>query len=147
MRGIVVRHWLGRAAPIIHGMAADLAENCTTDEATRTRIVAAYEASYSTTTQLATIGRENRQSGRCGPWVRQIRAEKNFSDVPISMLVAGTKPFAERSRELNEAVMPMDAEVVVVSESGHYIPRDCPEAVLAALDRVRHLIVDGGSRT
>lgn len=136
MRGIVVRHWFGRARPIVHGMAEDLAGHCATDEATRARVVLAYEASYAKTSQLAAIGKENRLSGRCGSWVGPIRAECTFPDVPITMLMAGNKPFAERSRRLNSAVTP-DAELVVIEESGHYIHRDHPDAVLTALDRVR----------
>lgn len=124
---------VGRARPIAHGMAEDLAGHCATDEATRARVVLAYEASYAKTSQLATIGKENRLSGRCGSRVGPIRAEWIFPDAPITMLMAGNKPFAERSRRLNEAITP-NAELVMIGESGHYIHRDHPDAVLTALD-------------
>ena len=135
MRGIVVRHWLGRARPIVHAMAQDLADHSTTDEATHERLVSAYEASYATTSQLSAIGRENRISNRCGDWVRTIRARNAFPPVPMEMLMAGSKPFADCSRELNAAVA-AGAGSILVEDSGHYIHRDCPNAVLHALDRV-----------
>jgi pimeloyl-ACP methyl ester carboxylesterase len=135
LRGIVVRHWFGRAGPIVHGMATDLAEHCTSDDATRARITEAYEASYSKTSQLATIGRENRISGHCSSWMEPIRAQRTYPDIPIIVLMAGDKPFADRSRALNEAATP-SAEHVFIQESGHYIHRDHPSAVLDALDRV-----------
>ena len=135
MRGIVVRHWLGRAKPIVHAMAQDLADHSTSDEATQERLISAYEASYATTSQLSAIGRENRISNRCGGWVRKIRTGHAFPPVPVEMLMAGNKPFAERSRELNERVA-VGAERTLVEDSGHYIHRDSPTAVLHALDRV-----------
>jgi len=65
MRGIVVRHRLGRARPIISGMAEELADHCANGGATRAGIVAAYEGSYAKASQLATIGVENRLHYRC----------------------------------------------------------------------------------
>lgn len=135
MRGIVVRHWLGRAKPIVHVMALDLADHSTSDDATRARLISAYEASYATTSQLSTIGRENRISNRCGGWVRKIRTGNAFPPGPVEMLMAGNKPFAERSRKLNESVV-VGAECTLVEDSGHYIHRDSPESVLNGLDRV-----------
>jgi hypothetical protein len=135
LRGIVVRHLVGRARPIVTAMAEELAVRCTTDTETREALVRAYEASYSTTSQLSTIGAENRLSSHCAAWVRPIRDAHGFPDVPISVLMAGDKPLSERSRSLNETVAP-GAEHLFVAESGHYIHRDDPEAVLTALDGV-----------
>lgn len=47
LRGIVVRHLVGRARPIVTAMAEELAVRCTTDTETREALVRAYEASYS----------------------------------------------------------------------------------------------------
>ena len=135
LRGIVIRHRLGRSAPIVKAMAHDFAAKCTSDVSVQESLVRAYVASYSSTSQLATIGRENRLSGRCASWVEPIRERHSFPSVPIAMMMAGDKPLAELSRSLNETVSPT-AERHIIAESGHYIHRDCPEAVLAALDGV-----------
>ena len=125
LRGIVVRHLVGRARPIVRAMGEELAARCTADVGTRERLVRAYEASYSSRSQLSTIGAENRLSGHCTSWVRPIRDAHPFPDVPIAILTAGNKPFWELSRSLNETVAPGAAHVFV-ADSGHYIHRDEP---------------------
>lgn len=135
LRGIVIRSRLGRAKPIVRAMGEELAERSTSDEHARSLVVAAYEASYSTTSQLAAIGRENRISGRCAAWANAIRARHQFPDVPIEMMTAGQKPFAERSQELNESIS-VAMTSTRVDDSGHYIHHECPALVVEALDRV-----------
>lgn len=135
LRGIVVRNRLGRARPVVAGMAQELAEHCSSDPSTRAKVVRAYVASYASTSQLATIGRENRLAASSAAWVRPIRAAHAFPDIPITMITAGDKPLADLSRTLNEQVAPA-AELHFVERSGHYVHRDSPEDVLAALNRV-----------
>ncbi|SNT32007.1 Pimeloyl-ACP methyl ester carboxylesterase [Asanoa hainanensis] len=141
LAGMVLSKVVGLFPRIAAGMGRSLAERCTPDPGVQTLLVDAYLASYATLAQVAAIGAENRLGDSSVREVRAARVAGTAPDIPMRILTASTgKPpkLQELARELAErsaATFPRGKHVVV-SESGHYIHKDQPAAVLAAIEAV-----------
>ncbi|MGC4880164.1 alpha/beta fold hydrolase [Micromonospora sp. DT43] len=119
-------------------MGRELAQRCTDDPTTQALVTAAYQASYATYAQVATIRTENRLANACTRQVRATRATSAVPDVPMRILTATRgKPAAlqQRSRDLAEqtAAHFVRGTHVVVPDSGHYIHKEQPAAVVDAV--------------
>ncbi|MFY1615026.1 alpha/beta fold hydrolase [Micromonospora sp. WMMD736] len=119
-------------------MGGELARRCTDDPGTQDLVTAAYLASYGTYGQVATIRAENRLANSCAREVRAARAASAVPDVPMRILTSTRgKPAAlhQRSRELADRTAALFPRGVhhAVPDSGHYIHKDQPKAVVDAV--------------
>ncbi|MCX5064617.1 alpha/beta hydrolase [Micromonospora lupini] len=127
---------------IAANVGRELARRCTDDPTTQAVVTAAYVASYGTYAQVATIRAENRLANACTGEVRAARAVSAVPDVPMRVLTATRgKPAAlqQRSRDLAERTAALFARGVhrEVPDSGHYIHKEQPAAVVDAVRAVR----------
>ncbi|WP_328654665.1 alpha/beta hydrolase [Micromonospora sp. NBC_00330] len=126
---------------IAANMGRTLAERCTDDPEAQALITEAYRASYRTFAQVTTIRAENRLANTCTRDVRAARATSTAPDVPMRILTATRgKPATLRQRsgdlaDQTAAVFPRGVHVVV-PDSGHYIHKDQPAAVVDAVRAV-----------
>ncbi|MGV9213064.1 alpha/beta fold hydrolase [Micromonospora sp. RB23] len=119
-------------------MGRELGRRCTDDPRTQELVTAAYLASYGTYGQVATIRAENRLANTCAREVRAARAAAAVPDVPMRILTSTRgKPAAllQRSRELADRTAAHFPRGVhhAVPDSGHYIHKEQPEAVVDAV--------------
>ncbi|MFG3559074.1 alpha/beta fold hydrolase [Micromonospora sp. NPDC047557] len=119
-------------------MGRELARRCTDDPGTQALVTQAYLASYATYTQVTTIRAENRLANACTPQVRAARAASAVPDVPMRILTAtrGTPAaLRQRSRDLADRTAALFPRGVhsVVPDSGHYIHKEQPAAVVDAV--------------
>ncbi|MDG4781127.1 alpha/beta hydrolase [Micromonospora sp. WMMD961] len=134
---------------IAANMGRTLAERCTDDPETQALVVEAYRASYRTSAQVATIRAENRLANTCTREVRAARATSTAPDVPMRILTATRgKPPALRQRagdlaDRTATAFPRGIHVVV-PDSGHYIHKDQPAAVV---DAVRAVLAQADGKT
>lgn len=123
---------------IAANMGRALAERCTDDPEIQASIIEAYRASYRTFAQVATIRAENRLANTCTPEARAARAASAAPDVPMRILTSTRgKPEAlrRRSHDLADQTAAVFARGVhvVVPDSGHYIHKEQPAAVVEAV--------------
>jgi len=91
-----------------------------------------------------------------GPWidgsdridihatVRELRAAGNLGDIPLVVVTAGivedewlaTVPKLAARAQVRLAGLSSDAMQVVATDSGHFVHREAPDVVLAAIERV-----------
>ncbi|MET7375710.1 alpha/beta hydrolase [Micromonospora arida] len=126
---------------IAANMGRTLAERCTNDPEIQALVTEAYRASYRTSAQVATIRAENRLANACTREVRAARARSTAPDVPMRILTAtrGKPPaLRQRSGDLADETAAVFARGVheVVPDSGHYIHKDQPAAVVEAVRAV-----------
>ncbi|MET8357352.1 hypothetical protein [Micromonospora sp. NPDC005171] len=122
-------------------MGRTLAERCTDDPEIQALVTEAYRASYRTPAQVATIRAENRLANACTREVRAARATSTAPDVPMKILTAtrGKPPaLRQRSGHLADETAAVFAHGVheVMPDSGHYIHKDQPAAVVEAVRAV-----------
>ncbi|MBG6104268.1 pimeloyl-ACP methyl ester carboxylesterase [Micromonospora vinacea] len=141
LNAIPVLKAIGLFDRIAATMGRTLAERCTDDPETQASITHAYRASYRTFAQVTTIRAENRLANTCTREVRAARATSTAPDIPMRILTATRgKPAALRQRsddlaDQTAAVFPHGVHVVV-PDSGHYIHKDQPAAVVEAVRAV-----------
>ncbi|WP_238645065.1 alpha/beta fold hydrolase [Micromonospora cabrerizensis] len=126
---------------IAANMGRTLAERCTDDREIQALIAEAYRASYRTFAQVTAMRAENRIANTCTREVRATRAASTAPDVPMRILTATRgKPVAlrQRSADLADRTAAVFARGVhvVVPDSGHYIHKDQPAAVVEAVRAV-----------
>ncbi len=114
-----------------------LAESSTDDPAVQKLLIEAYRAVYASLGQVATIRTENRLATDVTS-ARQARAAHVPADVPMIILTATrdkTPALQVRAAELADetAAAYKQGQHVVVDDAGHYIHRDQPAAVAAAI--------------
>ncbi|MEV4719683.1 alpha/beta hydrolase [Micromonospora noduli] len=141
LNAIPVLKAIGLFDRIAANMGRTLAERCTDDLEIQALITEAYRASYRTFGQVTTIRAENRLANTCTREVRAARATSAAPDVPMRILTASRgKPAAlrQRSGDLADQTAAVFARGVhvVVPDSGHYIHKDQPAAVVDAVRAV-----------
>jgi pimeloyl-ACP methyl ester carboxylesterase len=138
LNGIMVLKAVGLFHRIAAKMGRALAERCTTDSRTRALIADAYLASYANIGNVAMIRAENRLGDVHTDQVRAARAASIRPDVPMWILTATRgKPPAQQQRthdlaEQTAAYFPR-GEHRVIPDTGHYIHKDQPVAVVEAI--------------
>jgi pimeloyl-ACP methyl ester carboxylesterase len=151
LTGIVLLKAVGLFPRIATAMGRQLAERCTDDPAVQTLLIDAYLASYATITQVATIRAENRLANTSRRAIRAARALSTVSDVPMRILTATRgKPQAlqQQAHHIGErtATTFRRGQYTAVADSGHYIHKDQPSAVLAAIHAVAADVAQDRSR-
>jgi pimeloyl-ACP methyl ester carboxylesterase len=141
LNGVVLVKAVGLFPRIAARMGGELAERCTDDLSVRALLTKAYVASYATIGQVAMIPAENRLGAACIREVRAARTRSAVPDVPMRILTAtrGKPPaLQQRARQLADGIVAEfpRGEHVVVPDSGHYIHKDQPAAVISAIGSV-----------
>jgi pimeloyl-ACP methyl ester carboxylesterase len=129
-------HLTGR---MLRGMGRSLADAASDDPEVRDLIATAYAASYVGRVPFRTMVEENRIADRCRPWVAPLRRSSSLPDVPVVVLSATDKPpwLLDQTLRLHHdvaAAAPRGRCVEV--DTGHYVHRERPEAVIEAVDEV-----------
>jgi len=137
--GVGVLHRLHLADRVLRGMGSTLAEAASDEPVLREQIVSAYASGYAARSQFHMVAAENRLADRCGEWVGPQRAGASWPDAPLVVLAATQKPawLRDQSLRLHRTVVaaaPRGQYVEV--DSGHYIQREHPDAVVEAVDHV-----------
>ena len=136
--GVVLLKVVGLFNRIAAKMGRALGERCAQDPRVQSLLAEAYVRSYATIRQVATIRAENRLGDSCAGQIRKARARSVAPNVPVRVLTAGRgKPptlqqLAQESAEQTAARFPRGLHVVI-ADSGHYIHKDRPNAVVAAI--------------
>jgi pimeloyl-ACP methyl ester carboxylesterase len=138
--GVMAAYRLGLFGRLAARSARHLAEHSSDDAGVRELLVRAYMDSYATRSQVSMIRDEAALSDRGIAELRRWRATHRLPDVPLIALSATDKPAKLREMCLGHAEdvcaeLPR-ARHIVVDRAGHYIHRDRPDAVAAAVDRV-----------